>query len=292
MFSISSVLSPRTEIRYRELPSETSLLESPQSRENKRPRPRVIAVGICILCTLVNLFLIRGPSSTTNSFPLLSRTSNGLYTRRQIDSLRRPSQFIGLQNVHRGTPPPSLSTTIYAHVISPVSKNKPSEVYGNDPKSYFSPHGLGTISPEDRQIKVSDSTSTIMQFRVMDFGMEVCELHISIPKATNSSSEPSLKFPSVPLNIHLLDKPEMLYADTLSYSTRPTRKQLFARVRLEYGMEWSHHFGCSMDDLLTFEISCPPPHYSNVKSDVCELGWWQDKENPSPGITLIQHSTR
>ncbi|KAF9256979.1 hypothetical protein L218DRAFT_936223 [Marasmius fiardii PR-910] len=276
MLSLSSFFSPQKEVFYTQLPSDTSPSELPSASWKKGSSWfNLFAIGICVLCTLINISLL----GVRPRSPLLSHTANGLYTRRQIDSLRRPSQFIGLQTVHRATQLPSLSTTVYAHVISPIDKDKPSTVSGNDPKSYYSPNGLGTISPEDRQVKVSRTASTIMQFRATDFGMEICELHISIP---DNTSTPFLELPNVPLDIYFLDQPKMLYPDSLSYATRPPRKQLLTRVRLENEMEWSHRFGCTMDELLTFEIACPPRPIGQSIS--CEMSWWQNRENPSPGV--------
>ncbi|EEB90120.1 hypothetical protein MPER_11717 [Moniliophthora perniciosa FA553] len=162
------------------------------------------------------------------------------------------------------------TTTIYPSVLSPINKDEPQKVYGNDPKSYFHPL-VGTISPEDRQVWVSST------FRAMDFGMETCELHISIPAANQSLDSP-LVLPDYHLELYRLDVAVSLYADTLAYANRPKRLNRFPNVNLEYGLEWGHRFACSMDELLTFELACP----ISAKPGACDTEWWQDREEPNP----------
>ncbi|KAJ8093880.1 hypothetical protein PM082_009747 [Marasmius tenuissimus] len=178
-------------------------------------------------------------------------------------------------------------TTLYPEVLSPINRADPSVVYGNDPRSRFAPHLFATISPEDRQVNVSDTLSTIFQFRAVDFGMEICELRVSIPQQS-SDNPAALVLPSSILEFYRLDQKHQLYSDTLSYSTRPRRHYLLARLHLEYGMEWGHRFSCTMDELLIFELTCP----LGAHPGTCDVSWWQDRDSPSPGLFLVQHSSR
>ncbi|THV07093.1 hypothetical protein K435DRAFT_788864 [Dendrothele bispora CBS 962.96] len=282
--------SRQKEYPYTELPSpDSELLEHEPTFVHKgTSKSRSAALVICLLCTLINVALNVLPlGSDSNMYP--SRTtfpsSKGLSTRREIDTLRRPSQSIGLQSIHRNKTA-SRATTIYPYILSPINENDPTVVYGNDPKGYLHPL-VGTISPEDRQMRASNTFSTVAQFRVMDFGMEICELQIRIP-ANQSTDEESFEIASQGLVIYRLDQATSLYADTLSYASRPSRLEKFADVRLDYGMEWTHRFACTMDEILTFEVACP----ISAKPGECEVNWWQNREKPNPAIFLVQYPSR
>ncbi|KAJ7595764.1 hypothetical protein C8J56DRAFT_1115887 [Mycena floridula] len=161
----------------------------------------------------------------------------------------------------------------YPIVLSPIDKTQPLRIFNNDPKRHLVP--IGTISPEDRQMKASETVSTVVQFRALDFGMEMCELQIVIPNMTL----PTYILPSVRIELHTLRTgSKQLHEDTLSWSTRPPREALLDFIDFQPGMIWKRRFSCASDKLFTFELSCP-----TGTDEQCELDWWQDQENPSPG---------
>ncbi|KAJ7586817.1 hypothetical protein C8J56DRAFT_786753 [Mycena floridula] len=187
-----------------------------------------------------------------------------------IDSLRRPSQFIGLERYYQrlGASPEPASFTNYPILLSPIDMTQPSRVFGNDPKSYIS--AIGTVAPEDRQV------STVVQFRALDFGMEICELQIITPNTTSIN----VLLPSGPIELYELKAgPKPLHEATLSWSSRPARGELLELISFHPRMTWRRRFSCLMDELFTFELSCPV----TAESKQCNLDWWQAQEHPSPG---------
>ncbi|KAJ7585127.1 hypothetical protein C8J56DRAFT_829377 [Mycena floridula] len=234
----------------------------------------------CLICTLINVTYL-GRSLFKGSPLFLHNSLEGI----DVASLRRPSQFIGLAPYLNFSPTSFLS---YPLVLSPVDETRPSVVLNNDPKRHLS--SIGTISPEDRQLRVSRTISTVMQFRAMDFGMEICELQMMMPNASTNSLQ-YLVLPSVQLELFQLKSlPRRLQEHSLSYSTRPVREKSLGRIEFQAGMSWKYQFPCAMDELFTFELACPSDRKAAME-DTCRLEWWQNQEHSSPAVSMVQHSS-
>ncbi|KAJ6490182.1 hypothetical protein DFH09DRAFT_865623, partial [Mycena vulgaris] len=157
-------------------------------------------------------------------------------------------------------------------VLAQIDSSEPNRVHSPLPGVFTS---IGTIYPEVGQVVVSNSISTIVQFRALDFGMEACELRIEIPtNASMVSANRTLTLSSSSLEIFAVDYNKRLHADTLSYASRPTRGNKIADVVLGYGAQWTHHFSCRMDDMFAFELTCPLLDDGTI----CGVRWEQDKE--------------
>ncbi|KAE9387060.1 hypothetical protein BT96DRAFT_838243, partial [Gymnopus androsaceus JB14] len=107
---------------------------------------------------------------------------------------------------------------------------------------------VGTISPDDRQVRATKSISTIVQFMAIDYAMEICELHLQLDMALTSRS-------------------------TISFATRPPIQAKIADITVERkgGVEWSRKFPCSMHELLTFELGCSQLDFDNPEG--CGIQW-------------------
>lgn len=129
--------------------------------------------------------------------------------------------------------------------------------------------------------------STIVQFRAIDYGMDICELRLEIPpKISGVGLDTSgLALASNPLKLQLtrLQAPKPLDPTTLSYVTRPpaTGPEVDA-IHLGFGVNWSRNYSCSMEELLTFELACP----SGDDGIKCAVEWWQKKDRSIPGEPL------
>ncbi|KAF9002065.1 hypothetical protein BDQ17DRAFT_1186166, partial [Cyathus striatus] len=162
----------------------------------------------------------------------------------------------------------------YPIVLAPIDSSKPFQIFGLDPKAQRT--SIGSISPEKRQLHISDTISTVVQFRALDFGMESCELAIRM----------DLKKMDVGSTFHSLDLFTLegkfpLRTDQLSYNNRPSRIQKVAEIsELKDGYNVLYNFDCKMDGLFTFELAC---HQITAEDRSCGLEWWQDRENPNPG---------
>ncbi|PPQ68712.1 hypothetical protein CVT26_003618 [Gymnopilus dilepis] len=243
-----------------------------------------IALIVCLLCTFVNAFLtLRSTSVSPYTFPSATSflTTRGM-SRKDIDSLRRPSQFIGLDQI-----PLNSTTTVprsfvnFPLLMAQANAERPYEV--NKPQSgEWSP--IGTVYPELGEMVVTSSISTFVQFRALDYGMERCELSIHIP-----AEEPSrpLLLPTSPIQIYNVTQSSRLYPESVSYAKRPKRDHLIGEPLLRRNSTWNYNFPCVMDELYTFEVAC-----RDAERVHCETKWTQDKEHGSfPAILLIQYSS-
>ncbi|KAF8987612.1 hypothetical protein BDQ17DRAFT_1258389 [Cyathus striatus] len=220
---------------------------------------------------------------------LVKNSSNGLYfpsyssflptrgviSQWDIDRLRRPSQFIGLEDVYKKfNTTHTRNFTNYPIVLAPIDSSKPFQTFGSDPKSRRT--SIGTISQEKRQLHISDTISTVVQFRALDFGMENCELAIRMD-LKNMNTSPAFHS----LDLFTLEGKFPLRTHQLSYKNRPSRIQKIAEIsELKDGYNVLYKFHCNMDGLFTFELTCSQ---NMVEARSCDLEWWQDRENPNPG---------
>ncbi|KAJ7582185.1 hypothetical protein C8J56DRAFT_710321, partial [Mycena floridula] len=158
----------------------------------------------------------------------------------------------------------------YPLLISVVNSLKSGENLDFKPNRHLT--SIGTVFPEDRQIRMS----TILQFRAMDFGMEICELQISVPNTTANN----FKLPTSELVLYRLNQLKALHEGHISFSNRPSRASRLSTITFNYGMLWKQSFTCRMDELITLELACPLGH--GYTGD-CDLEWSQNQDNPSPG---------
>lgn len=116
-----------------------------------RPSNRlgIFAIVLCTCLTIVNIVV--ASRSRTHVAPHLIRS----YRDVDIQSLRRPSQFIGLDTVARPSPPIPRNITIYPTVLAQIDEQNPDMVFDDDPKHYT--RRVGTISLEDRRVQITDS---------------------------------------------------------------------------------------------------------------------------------------
>lgn len=85
-------------------------------------------------------------------------------TYHSIQSLRRPSQFIGFDRIANRPSPPTPNHFInYPVLLTQVYEAHPELVSGDDPRRYLS--RVGTVSPEDRLVRVNQTVSS--SFRVI-----------------------------------------------------------------------------------------------------------------------------
>ncbi|KAK7036790.1 hypothetical protein VNI00_011456 [Paramarasmius palmivorus] len=240
----------------------------------------VSLLSVCINCAI---FLASSKLNEECVDPITSVTNENIHL------LRRPSPFIGMDNITRPVPPVYREFVNFPQVIQQVDSEKPRFTFDDDPLRYMSSRGL--VSPEERRVQVTDSVSTLFQFRTVDYGMEKCELHVHFPvnASTNSTSRPFL------LSLHRLDSSLPLNTRTLSYSTKPRVTSTLTEIRVTPGsgqvVDWWQQFDCKWDQLLTFELACYAP--DRLGGDSCWLEWWQERKgkDPNPAVYMKQIST-
>lgn len=114
-----------------------------------------------------------------------------------------------------------------------------------------------------------------MQFRAFDWGMETCQLGLSLPSANSSTTaQPAL-------TVYRLNASHALDPRSLSYRTRPERASQIADVELSAEpSHWQRNFTCATEEVLTFEFACS----GSSLPELCRFDWWQDKRSDiTPG---------
>ncbi|KAG2341077.1 hypothetical protein BDR05DRAFT_888803 [Suillus weaverae] len=136
----------------------------------------------------------------------------------------------------------------------------------------------GTISPDDRKVHVTQTVSTIFQFRAIDWGMESCELHVALPPVDRPTT----------LALYRLNATVPVDISTLSFNVRPPRvAKLGNIVPGQHSLDWHRKLSCAMDDVLVFELGCS----EDEPSGRCDIEWWQTHNMTAPGqyfITLYE----
>lgn len=112
------------------------------------------ALAFCVLLTCLNTYFIHVLTSSKIT-PSSPDYFNG-------QTLPRPNQFIGLENIDRNRsdfekPKPFAN---WASILTQVNVKQPDYVYPDDTRRRFS--HVGTISPDDKQFLVNDSVSWML----------------------------------------------------------------------------------------------------------------------------------
>ncbi|KAF8553511.1 hypothetical protein OG21DRAFT_1373625, partial [Imleria badia] len=152
----------------------------------------------------------------------------------------------------------------YPILLSLVDAASPETVFDDD----FAMQMVhsGTITPDDRRV------STIIQFRAIDWGMEICELHVDLLESFGQEGH------SGSLALYRVNSTITLDTSSLSYDTRPPRVAKVGNIALGNGnVTWHRKFSCAMDEVLSFELGCLPLEESGGDSD-CLVEWVQIKD--------------
>lgn len=131
-------------------------------------------------------------------------------------------------------------------------------------------------------------TNTIAQFRVLDFGMEKCEIFFNISTPDVMSSEDSRWIPfnrefkssaldpstPIPIDVYRLSSDKVLDVLNLSWKTKPATESFLGTFDVAEGMAThTPTFYCPSDSLQTFEFRCGSGMQG---ADDCKVDWWQD----------------
>lgn len=180
---------------------------------------------------------------------------------------RFPSAYIGLERVDvspriLALPP----VPNYPLLLSSVDRSKPKDADTN-----------GTVFHVDR-----DHT-TVMQFRVHDYGLERCTLNITVPAPSELGPKTyHASRTTQPLDVWTLAA-AALRPRTLSWAARPARLARLGTLDFAAGtssdIPW---FSCPSDSLQTFEFACP-------RGDAeCSVRFRQDRAAPLLGVQMYQ----
>lgn len=167
-------------------------------------------------------------------------------------------------------------------VAAIVNSEHPDKVYPQDEHRRLTAYG--TVTPLDRHLRVSSTVRrhltfsvaamlivrqyhTILQFRVMDYGMERCALALRLP--SNEDGDPK----SADIELSVLDVSPQLDPSTISWSSRPASRNVVGTLRASSGEEVRlPEFPCRWGSLYAFEVSCAPG------SPTCDVDVWADRD--------------
>jgi len=264
----------------RQSPESPSLTSKEHDRQDLDDSPEVqrsdrlpyVSLFFCLLLTSANIgfTVISQRASRSASSPVE-------VTYKNVHLLRRPSQYMRFDEITRPSPVVPRQFNNYPIGVAQVDAAHKRTVF--DPEEGSIMTNLGTIVPERRRVLVTPTISTIVEFRSIDWGMEDCELHLSLPSGDASST----------VVLYQLNQTHTTDLATLSYETRPPRQAELGTFQPSVeGTAWQHRFACPTDTILTFELAC-----SSTSESKCMLEWWQtrDTKEPEPIIYLTQHAT-
>ncbi|KAG6816783.1 hypothetical protein H0H87_003046 [Tephrocybe sp. NHM501043] len=226
---------------------------------------------ICIACTAMNVFTLYLNSWVNH------RDGNFALNRKTIHTLRRPSQYIGFDTITRPSPPIARNFTNFPFGVAQINADEPFKIFDAHSTRFMSLSG--TVYPEDKKVVVVNKVSTIMQFRAIDYGMEICELQINLPLMSTPAGEIKV------ISIYRLESSVPLDLETLSYMTSPRRIGRLGEIRALPSQEthWHRRMSCTLEEVITIELSCPQDIPINSR---CNLEWSQHKEEATPGNIL------
>ena len=121
----------------------------------------IIAVLLCTACAAINWYIsITYPTVAGNA----SATDLRAVSRDQYNTLRRPSPFIGFEDISRSSPPIPRTLINYPATIGLVNSSHPEQIFSDDPKQHMT--ATGTVSPEERIVMLSKTVS-FFYYRVL-----------------------------------------------------------------------------------------------------------------------------
>ncbi|KAJ7220016.1 hypothetical protein GGX14DRAFT_585061 [Mycena pura] len=212
-----------------------------------------IATVIIVCCTVIDMILIL--------YLGIQRQTTGTNARPNEDDLEIRSPYVNLAELYSQTPlESSKHDPIVNHARAFV------QISSTEPNRIFPPYGLmrpiadGMVPEYERRLLATPTISTIAQFRVADFGMELCSLSITVPPR-NSSGDHIMNTASV--DIWSLPVTKKLNMQKLSYSTRPLGGTFFGSLPVSFNKTTRlPAYPCLSGTYQTFEFRCSKPECS------------------------------
>ncbi|KAI9066256.1 hypothetical protein FKP32DRAFT_1589764 [Trametes sanguinea] len=147
---------------------------------------------------------------------------------------------------------------------------------------------FGVVYPDDRHILMTESTSTLVQFRNLDYAMERCILNLSLP-IKSDQFDPALNVVDTSsIDIWMLEDSEELAFDLHGLVEKaPKRRELLATLQYSTtGSVQTQEFHCPSGAFTTLELAC------SSSDSTCHVDFWQDRRaKPTGGVYVVQYSS-
>ncbi|KAH9486100.1 hypothetical protein JR316_0000164 [Psilocybe cubensis] len=178
-----------------------------------------------------------------------------------VDSLPFKNPYVGLDqlyNLHKIKPSQYDRIVNEPRLATQISQDEPQKIFPVDLHRWLSDFGL--LSPPDRNFKVTSTIHTILQFHVLDYGMEQCSLAVRLPNREDILPHPfslPVTGDTVRLDICELAASRPLKESTLSWSTRPNCIRSLGSLDAKIGGEVSMEpFFCRSGSFIAYQVSC------------------------------------
>ncbi|KAK7052917.1 hypothetical protein VNI00_004237 [Paramarasmius palmivorus] len=248
--------------RYAPLP------QSPGGHTSSERRyPRLLIAWVALVSTLSLLNTIVLSYNTARAFSEVPSY--------ELSKLELRSTYIGFERLYNKTMSIPMHTPItnwprHLSVVSSVSPTVPKPQgrrYHLDPNGYMSEY--------EYRVTINTKTSTIAQFRVMDWGMEDCRLVIAPPAANDTNSFALIDGSPAMIDVWKLelDRAWELYVRHPTWSGKPKRSAYLASLNISYNSEsQSLNFPCLSGSVHAFELACSSAD-SDCDVDLMHMGW-------------------
>ncbi|KAL0961079.1 hypothetical protein HGRIS_006062 [Hohenbuehelia grisea] len=190
-------------------------------------------------------------------------------------------------NFRSGLQDPLINTPM---AFALVNRSQPAKVT-LDPQD-MSMTDEGFIPVGERRLLVTPSVSTIMQMRVLDYGMENCS--ITFRHKSHRSTRALATLPatirgsqgdSALLNVWSLASDRKLDFGKLAWNTKPPRRTFLGALRVGYNTTSQlPGFACPMGSYQAFEVACSP------EDSVCHVEV-NSRSMEHSGLYLTQYPT-
>ncbi|KAI0945778.1 hypothetical protein AcW1_001920 [Taiwanofungus camphoratus] len=197
--------------------------------------------------------------------------------------LRRPSMYINLDKILKDVNDTFPPITNFPPVVLQISTSDPRRKMTEDHRQWRS--AQGTIYPDDRHILVSAETSTVVQFRNLDYMMERCVLTASLPRHTEPSDPATTLYEPSRVDVWLLDTTTEISPYIVgAWERAPKRRGLLTTLTFsKEGPSTSEEFHCPSGEFTALEFACAPSKPS------CSVDFWQDQRAiPRGGVYMTQ----
>lgn len=228
--------------------------------------------AICSSLLSMSLFIM-------GSFP----TRPTARAHRTADRPRRISTYMNLDKVHRKNASEKFNPIdSFAYVVLQLKNDDPERKVYEDDRMYYSREGA--IYPDDRHFLVNEETSTIMQFRNMDYQMERCEVQGLVPPS-DMPHDPAADIDySGKIDVWLLENSRELSRYVL-WDRAPKRVKKLTTFQFPHNSEQStivKSFHCPSPRFSTFEFVC------SQETPNCKVDFWWVKKTPLNGVWIKQ----
>ncbi|KAF7316951.1 hypothetical protein HMN09_00429400 [Mycena chlorophos] len=238
-----------------------------------------IATLIIALCTLVDIILV-AYLGLHRHFVVSPAAADSVV---DADDLEIRSPYINLEQLYAEKPflKPNLAPLVnHARAFVQIDRTQPDKVF--PPYGLMRPLSVGMIPEFERRLLLTETVSTVAQWRVGDFGMESCSLTISVPPRESDAKDEIVNEPAT-IDVYTLPVHKKIDMNKLSYATRPLGATFFGSLPVSFNS--THElpaFPCQSGTYIAFEFRCSQPG--------CKIDVTGKAEGPS-GLYITQYQT-